>query len=138
VFTYRFGRLMASGASWPRRHMAVVCAATQGRYDAMLEAMASEGLEPIVIEDLVKFGQDLGLQQGREQGREQGLAQGLEQGLAPLLRQFGRRLGRPLDERERGEIRRRLERLGPERLGDVVLDLNADQLGRWLADLDAP
>jgi hypothetical protein len=100
-------QLKASEASWPRRHMAVVCAATQGRYYAMIEAMASEGLEPVVIEDLVKFGEDIGLQKGLERGLEQGLErgleqglergleQGLEQGLAPLLRQFGRRLGRP-------------------------------------------
>jgi hypothetical protein len=109
--------------------MAVVCAATQGRYHAMIEAMAIEGPEPVIIEDLVKFGEDRGL--------EKGLEQGLERGLAPLLRLFSRRLGRPLDEDERGELRRRLEVLGPERLGDVVLDLDSDALGRWLADPDA-
>jgi hypothetical protein len=130
-------QLKATEASWPRRHVAVVCAATQGRYHAMLEAMASEGLEPVIIEDLVKFGEDMGLQKGLEQGLEQGLERGLERGLAPLLRLFGRRLGRPLDEREQAEVRRRLEALGPDRLGDVVLDLGADELGRWLADPDA-
>ncbi len=117
--------LKAGGASFYQRHMAVVCAATQGRYDAMVEAMASEGLEPVIIEDLVKFGEDRGLEKG------------LERGLAPLLRQFRRRLGRPLDEHERVEVRRRLEALGPERLGDVVLDLGGAELGRWLADPDA-
>jgi hypothetical protein len=28
----------------------------------------------------------------------------------------------------------RLDRLGPERLGDVVLDLDASALAAWLAD----
>jgi uncharacterized protein DUF4351 len=53
-------RLRAAGASFYQRHMAVVCAATQGRYDAMVSAMASAGLEPVIIEDLVKFGEDRG------------------------------------------------------------------------------
>jgi hypothetical protein len=56
--------LRAAGASFYQRHMAVVCAATQGRYDAMVEAMASAGLEPVIIEDLVKFGEDRGLERG--------------------------------------------------------------------------
>jgi hypothetical protein len=65
--------LRAGGASFYQRHMAVVGAATQGRYDAMVKAMASAGLEPVIIEDLVKFGEDRGLEQGREQGFERGL-----------------------------------------------------------------
>nr|MCU0687812.1 hypothetical protein [Polyangiaceae bacterium] len=56
--------LRADRAGWYRWHMAVVCAATQGRYHAMLEAMSQVGVERIVIEDLVEFGKDQGLEQG--------------------------------------------------------------------------
>jgi hypothetical protein len=50
----------------------------------MIKAMSESDLEPIVIEDLVRFGEDRGfekgLQQGRVQGIEQGRVQGIEQG----------------------------------------------------------
>jgi hypothetical protein len=89
--------LRASGASFYQRHMAVVCAATQGRYRAMVNAMASAGLEPVIIEDLVKFGEDRGLEKGLKKGREEGLAQGLEKGLrvavADLCELLGIKLG---------------------------------------------
>jgi hypothetical protein len=117
--------LQAAGASWYRWHMAVVCAATQGRYDAMLRAMGQVGVERIVIEDLVNFGRDRGLEQGREQG------------LALLVRLVERRLGRALSEGEHAELRPRLARLGPERLGDVVLDLEPSALAAWLTDPNA-
>jgi hypothetical protein len=38
---------------------------------------------------------------------------------------------------ERRALQERLHRLGPERLGDVVLDLEAKQLAAWLRDADA-
>jgi hypothetical protein len=57
-------RLRASDASYYQRHMAVVCAATQGRYRAMVKAMANAGLEPVIIEDLVLFGEDRGFERG--------------------------------------------------------------------------
>jgi hypothetical protein len=47
----------------------------------MVEAMASAGLEPVIIEDLVKFGEDRGLERGLKRGLEQGREQGLERGL---------------------------------------------------------
>jgi hypothetical protein len=70
-------RLRAEGASYYQRHMAVVCAATQGRYGAMVEAMANEGLEPVIIEDLVKFGEDRGRAEGEARGRAEGEARAL-------------------------------------------------------------
>jgi hypothetical protein len=101
--------LRASGASFYQRHMAVVCAATQGRYRAMVNAMASEGLEPVIIEDLVKFGEDRGLEKGlkrglkkglekglkkgREEGREEGLEKGLRVAVADLCELLGIKLG---------------------------------------------
>jgi hypothetical protein len=59
------------------------------------------------------------------------------QGLAPVLRLFERRLARPLTDPERKIITDRLDTLGPERLGDVVLDLAPDALASWLADPEA-
>jgi hypothetical protein len=68
--------LKARNASWAERHMAVVAAAMRGRYRSMVTAMEQANLEPVVIEDLVKFGEDRGLKRGLKKGREQGLEQG--------------------------------------------------------------
>jgi hypothetical protein len=65
--------------------------------------------------------------------REQGRAERL--GL--LSHQFERRLGRALTDIEAAELGRRLNALGPERLGDVVLDLTSAELTSWLADSSA-
>lgn len=54
------GALKARDASWAERHMAVVAAAMRGRYESMVRAMEQANLEPVVIEDLVKFGEDRG------------------------------------------------------------------------------
>jgi predicted transposase/invertase (TIGR01784 family) len=69
--------------------------------------------------------------------RREGHEKGLEEGLAPLARLYERRLGRALAESEHAILRERLTTLGPDRLGDVVLDLSSEELGRWLADLAA-
>jgi hypothetical protein len=52
--------LRARGASWPERHLAVVAAAMRGRYNEMVTAMEQASMEPVIIEDLVKFGEDRG------------------------------------------------------------------------------
>jgi hypothetical protein len=57
--------LRARNASWAERHMAVVAAAMRGRYKSMVRAMEQANLEPVVIEDLVKFGEDRGERRGR-------------------------------------------------------------------------
>ncbi len=54
-----------------------------------------------------------------------------------LVRLFERKLKRALTEPERGEIARRLETLGEERLGDVVIDLAPADLAAWLVDPNA-
>jgi len=64
-------------------------------------------------------------------------AQGVAQGVGAVVRVVERRLNRALSEDERLTVRERLSTLGPERLGDVVLDLSAEQLADWLADPDA-
>ena len=87
--------LRAKNASWAERHMAVVAAAMRGRYKSMVRAMEQANLEPVVIEDLVKFGEDRGLKKGLKSGLKNGLKQGREQG-----REQG------LQEAERGTLRR--------------------------------
>jgi len=42
-----------------------------------------------------------------------------------------------LSSRERTALQERLLKAGPERVGDVVLDLSAQQLADWLADSNA-
>lgn len=61
----------------------------------------------------------------------------IAKGLAPLVHQFERRLGRRLAENERHTLQERLDRIGSERLGDVVFDLTPEALATWLADPNA-
>ncbi len=63
--------------------------------------------------------------------------EGRDEGLRPLVRLIERRLDRKLTEDERAMLLARLDLVGAVRLGDVVLDLEADALARWLADPDA-
>jgi hypothetical protein len=59
----------------------------------------------------------------------------MEKGAAnAFARLFERRLRRTLREDEQARLRERVETLGPDRVGDVVLDLSADELATWLAD----
>jgi hypothetical protein len=61
----------------------------------------------------------------------------VECGLRPLVRLFERRLARSLTEAERATLLTRLSSVGPDRLGDVVLDLDPPALAVWLDDPDA-
>ncbi len=122
-------RLAESGAGYYQLHMAVVAAATARRYEEMVKAMNDHNLEPVIIEDLVRFGEDRGLERGREEG--------LERGLFPLVRLIERKLGRALLAAEHRALIERLSTLGPERLGDVVLDSDGAALGAWLSDRNA-
>lgn len=67
---------------------------------------------------------------------DEGHRKGLDEGLALLAHQFERRLLRSLTDDEKATLRTRLDQVGPARLGDVVLDLDA-ALARWLLDPDA-
>lgn len=60
--------------------MAVVAALSRGRYHAMVKAMEEANLEPVIIEDLVRFGEDRGRAEGRAEGREEGRKKGREEG----------------------------------------------------------
>ena len=60
--------------------------------------------------------------------------EGRRQGVRLLEHQFERRLSRKLNGSEQAVLRERLAALGADRLGDVVLDLDAAALSAWLAD----
>lgn len=87
--------LRAREASWPERHMAVVAAAMRGRYESMVAAMDQANLGPVIIEDLVKFGEDRGYERGRLEGQLEGQ---LEEERATLRRVLAlRKLGLTAD-----------------------------------------
>ena len=73
----------------------------------------------------------------KREGQQEGLREGLREGLQPILRQVTRRLGRPLTEAEQASLLGRFDLVGPDRLGDVVLDFTPDALSEWLGDPDA-
>lgn len=125
--------LAESNAGWYQWSIAQTMAAVAGWENIMKEAIQKLERPDIILIDLVKYGEDKGRKQGRLEGRQEGRQEGRSTGLAPLLRQFERRLGRELTDCERTRINKRLDRLGPERLGDVVLDLNPAELAAWLA-----
>jgi len=93
------------------------------------------------LADVTAKGFDRGMEKGRGEGRDEGLRagrdEGLRAGLQPLLHLFARRLGRALTAAESALLLSRFDTVGPERLGDVVLDLSPDALGQWLTDVDA-
>ena len=72
-----------------------------------------------------------------EDAVRKGALRGRTQEMRPLQHQFARRLGRPLTETETATLLSRFDTVGPDRLGDVVLDLSPDALAAWLTDPDA-
>ncbi|WP_437508337.1 hypothetical protein [Sorangium sp. So ce1099] len=71
----------------------------------------------------------------RDEVRKEALQEGLKQGqLRTLARQLEKKLGRSLDDAERAVLAERFDRLGPDRLDDVLLELPAGALAAWLAD----
>jgi hypothetical protein len=81
----------------------------------MVRAMERANLEPVLIEDLVKFGEDRGR-------------------IETWVRLLARRLGRALTGEERATLTLRLEEPGEERLEDVVLNFGPEALAGWLGD----
>ncbi len=78
-----------------------------------------------------------GMEQGIAKGIERGIERGIEQGIAPLLSLIARKLRRPLSDADRRAVATHLDLVGPERLADVVLDLDGDALSAWLRDPNA-
>ena len=85
--------LRARNASWAERHMAVVAAAMRGRYGCMVNAMEQVNLEPVVIEDLVKFGEDRGLKKGQRKADRAALRRVLALRKLSLSAEQERRIG---------------------------------------------
>lgn len=82
-------------------------------------------------------GQEM-IQEIEKRAHQDGIAKGIVEGAAEAFTpQLERRLGRPLHEHERARLRERIGSLGSDRVGDVVLDLPADELATWLADPNA-
>jgi hypothetical protein len=90
--------------------------------------------------DLAEEEEELAVtsQQIVEALQHEAMEKGVEKGAAGVVaHQFERRLRRALRDEERARLRERTETLGPDRLGDLVLDLSVDELAAWLADPDA-
>jgi hypothetical protein len=90
---------------------------------------------------LLDQGRNAGIAEGRSvgiaEGRSVGIAEGRSVGLRPLVRLVELRLGRPLAAPEQENLSAQLDRVGPDRLGEVALSLAPDALAAWLADPDA-
>lgn len=70
--------------------------------------MNAQGVEAVIIEDLVRIGEDIGMEKGLEKGMEkgmkQGLVQGLKRGLLTGLLDLCDVLGLPVDAQRRAEL----------------------------------
>jgi len=103
-----------------------VLAATNRRVKGLEDVVTSSVSERLVMQNWI-------YREGRKEGRKEGRRQGQLQAFA---HQFERRLGRPLTTTERQTLASRLAKLGPTRVGDVVLDRSPEALARWLTPRD--
>ena len=129
--------LAENRATRTQMYMAVVAAITCGRYTEMVSAMQRSDLEPVIIEDLVRFGMDQGFEQGLERGIEQGLERGIEQGLERGVEQ-GLKRGRQeaLDAVRlelRNALRARVLICTPEEQARLDSESSLSTLLRWVA-----
>lgn len=87
---------------------AVARAHGQARYDAMMRAMEAQGVEAVIIEDLVKIGEDIGMEKGIEKGiekgRQIGVVEGTKKGLLAGLLDLCDVLGLTVDAPRRAEL----------------------------------
>jgi hypothetical protein len=86
------------------------------------------------FEQLQKQLRDDGVAQGLSRGREEGFARGRLQAVSRLTE---KRLRRPLVEAERRALAERIDRLGDDRVDEVLLAFSPATLGAWLADPSA-
>jgi hypothetical protein len=83
------------------------------------------------FEQLQKQLREEGVAQGLSRGREEGFARGRLQAVSRLAE---KRLRRPLVEIERRALAERIDRLGDDRVDEVLLAFSPATLGAWLAD----
>ena len=75
------------------------------------------------------------MQQAEERGLLRGQNQGkLEGQIQNMARLCEIRLGRSLTDAEHAALASRFDRVGPDRIGQVVLSFSAEALGAWLAN----
>jgi hypothetical protein len=115
--------LRENNASWPERHLAVVAALMQKRYDAMVTAMEHMQMEPVIIEDLVKYGEDRGFDRGAAHER-----------VRMYDDMFEVRLGRPLTPSEHDMLSRSITTVTSKQLLDMMFNASPKTLEAWLAD----
>ncbi len=86
------------------------------------------------FEQLQKQLRDEGVAQGLSRGREEGFARGRLQAVSRLAE---KRLRRPLAEPERRALAERIDRLGDDRVDEVLLAFSPATLEAWLSDPSA-
>jgi hypothetical protein len=125
--------LAENRATRTQRYMAVVAAATHGRYTEMVSAMQRPDLEPVIIEDLVRFGMDQGFDKGLERGIEQGLERGIEQGLERGIEQGRTQALEEVRLQLRDLLRARALECGPEEQMQLDAERSLAKLVGWIA-----
>ncbi len=90
---------LRDGATGRELHMAVVAAAVRKRYHQMIKAMEAAKIEPVVIEDLVDIGVDMGRADGIQEGRVEGIQAAREMLLETIVAR-----GLPMVDAERERI----------------------------------
>jgi hypothetical protein len=98
----------------------------------VLAAAEHEGPENTMVDtsagrEIIKYLRNEGRVQGRSEGR-------IEGEMRASTRIFERRLARALTPDEQATLSARFEIVGPDRLCDLVFDLDAAALAAWLAD----
>jgi hypothetical protein len=86
------------------------------------------------FEQLQKQLREEGVAQGLSRGREEGFARGRLQAVSRLVE---KRLRRPLTEAERRTLAERIDRLGDDRVDEVLLAFSPATLTAWLSDPSA-
>ncbi|KYF57436.1 hypothetical protein BE08_43540 [Sorangium cellulosum] len=87
------------------------------------------------FEQLKQSLRDEARKEALQEGMKEGIKEGIKEGqIGTRAKQFEKKLGRPLAEAERSVLAERFDRLGPDRLDDVLLELPADAVAAWLAD----
>lgn len=100
-------RVMRESRASLRRFQLAAAAArahSAARFDAMLRAMNAQGVEAVIIEDLVKIGEDIGMEKGLEKGRAEGLKEGKANGLRAGVLALCEALGIDVDDRRRDAL----------------------------------
>ena len=122
--------LRLSKDAWEHRLFAVL---VQWRHEITLEGVRSDDDEDFM--QTTRFSLEAYEQQLRDEGISQGISQG---SLKVTARQIERRLGRTLTTAECDYLSTRIATEGPERVGDLVLDLSPEALAAWVSGVPAP